>query len=67
MNIFMIEFVILVTVVEIQVLQRPSVEISVKVFLLDLHTSNSIGWLTPSNVLMIFNITEHKAVALAQN
>ena len=24
---------------------------------------NAIGWLTPSNVLLIFNITEHKVVA----
>ena len=30
------------TVVEIQVLQRPSVEFSVKSLLLHLHTSNSI-------------------------
>ena len=33
---------VFITVVEIQVLQRPSVEFSVKSILLDLHTSNSI-------------------------
>ena len=38
-TVFLLKFF---TVVEIQVLQRPSVEFSVKCFLLDLHISNSI-------------------------